>query len=168
MIEADILITGPIEMKVLQRIKQVLIDETNFDLTPRTCVIALGAWVPPKVPRGGKFFVTISPNRSDYPIDEQDYQQLTERFVVTVTPYTRVDLDPADIAEKILGDATRGLYIAKDEILRCLAGRMLFDSSGMPILREHLRVRFCSEPHYDQEARIAWIEIDFDAVFDRW
>ncbi|MCX7634206.1 MAG: hypothetical protein N2Z74_00490 [Syntrophales bacterium] len=164
----SIVITGPIEMKVLRRIKQLLIEEINLDLTSRNCVITIGVWVPPKIPRGGKFFVTISPNRSDYPIDEQDYRQLAERFVVTVTPYTRVELDPADVAEKILGDVSRGLYVAKDEILRCLAGRMIFDEGGLPMLREALRARFCSEPRYDEEARVAWIEIDFDAVFDRW
>lgn len=164
----SIVITGPIEMKVLRRIKQLLIEEINLDLTSRNCVITIGVWGPPKIPRGGKFFVTISPNRSDYPIDEQDYRQLAERFVVTVTPYTRVELDPADVAEKILGDVSRGLYVAKDEILRCLAGRMIFDEGGLPMLREALRARFCSEPRYDEEARVAWIEIDFDAVFDRW
>lgn len=157
-----------VETDLLQAIKSFLINQTNLGLNSSTCLISLGPQFPPKIPRGGRFLVRICPNRSDFPIDEQDSQQLAERMVITIVPYVRIDLDPADSAEAQLLDNTRGLYLAKEEIIRCLAGRMIFDQTGKPLLRDHLRVSFCGEPDYDQENRIAWLTIDFQAVFDRW
>ncbi|MBC7078108.1 MAG: hypothetical protein H5T92_07380 [Synergistales bacterium] len=156
-----------IESEILQAIRQILIVKTALGLNERTCLLTLSEFVPPKMPRGGRYFVTIAPNRSDFPIDEQDEQQLTERMVVTITAYVRVDLDPVDTAAAILLDAQRGLYMAKQEIILSLAGKMLFDAASRPLLREHLRVTFCSEPRHDTEQRLAWLSVDVQAVFDR-
>lgn len=157
-----------IEADILQAIRTLLIHNTGLGLNSNTCLISLNPNLPPKIPRGGKFFVRLCPNRSDFPLEEQDYQQLAERMVVTVVPYVRIEIDPVDSAEVLLFEQSRGLYRAKDEIIQCLAGKMLFDQAGQPMLREHLRVTFCGEPEYDQENRIAWLTIDVNAVFDRW
>jgi hypothetical protein len=152
------------ESDILQAILDRL--RSELQLGERTAFLALSHSEPPKVPRAGDWVLTVTPGRSQYPLEEQAFgQQLVEELVITVTIYTRIALDPVDHAEALILDATRGLAEAKRRVARALAGRMLF-SGPTPLVRDALELRFASEIHYAPEAHIAWQELDFAVRFD--
>jgi len=149
---------------VLNAVVQVL--RSELELSDRQCYLSIMPRLAPRILRGGKAVITVAPGRSQFPVPEQGTQQCVEEWFVTITIFTRVDLDPVDHAEAVLSDAERGLLGWKERILQTLVGRALFDEQNNPLLRDPLEAQFVTEVQFDPDKRVAWIELDFVARFD--
>jgi len=83
------------------------------------------AWQPlalEEVPRGGDYFLAVSPGEGRFEPAEQFPGNITEAWTFAVTIYVRCALDRADEAEKTLLNASRGLYERKRQVLAALVG----------------------------------------------
>jgi hypothetical protein len=152
--------------EVLQRIIEHL--RAALNLLPTQCVEAIEPSSPPEIARGGDFFITVSPGESFFVEGEQQIDNITEEWSVTVTAYSRIRLDYADTDEKLLRDASRGLLIAKGRILKALVGQDLEndETPAGTFLRQLLFAERCGRPMYDEKKTIGWISIDFGVHYD--
>jgi len=139
-----------------------------LNLLPTQCVEAIEPSAPPKIARGGDFFITVSPGDGFFVEGEQAAGNVTEEWTVTVTAYARVRLDYSDTDEKLLRDTSRGLLEAKRRILAALVGRDLNtdDTPAATFLRQLLFAQRCGRPMYDEKETIGWISLDFGVHYD--
>ena len=145
---------------------QALVAKLRSDLglsEPR-CYFSLSPFVPPKIPRAGDYVIAVSPGASTFPEEEQHTAFCIEHQFVSTTIYTRVELDPVDKAEQLLLEATRGLYQVKRLVMKSLVGADLLHQ-GQPFLAQLLRLESAQEPNYDQQKRVAWLELVWRMTF---
>jgi hypothetical protein len=135
----------------------------------------LDALAPPAIPKGGEWFIAISPTEVQFIEGEQAPPNVTEEWGIVLTIYTRIALDSTDHGEKLLRDATRGLLVLKREVLRALIGHDLQtespDDTGDTFVRQLVFARSCSRPwilEKDGEPRhmLGFFSIDFGIHFD--
>lgn len=101
----------------------------------------------PKVPSGSEYVLTLCFGDGDFPIEQQHSEQCCESLDLTVTAFSRVNLDSSNTDRMLLHDDRRGLLILKHKILKAV-----FDDpdpareSGQGFLRSYLSVRRSIRP----------------------
>lgn len=138
-------------------------------LPEHRCYETLEPLVDPPVPKGGDYFLTVSPGDGTFDEEMQvggGQDQLTELSSVTVTGYAKIALDPGDQATQILHKVSRGMLPIKQGILSALAAHDLLDSSGNQILRSYMHALRSWRPRYDPDSKIAMIAVSFGTDFD--
>tara|TARA_Y100000310_G_scaffold6676_1_gene7496 strand:- start:5938 stop:6441 length:504 start_codon:yes stop_codon:yes gene_type:complete len=153
---------------VLERIVLRLRDQLS--LNDRQCYETLEPLAPPVIPKGGEWFVSVSPGEGEFVPGEQVPANITEQWHVIVTAYTRIKLDPTDHDAKLLRDASRGLLTIKRSVLKAIVGHDLttgsVDSPDDTFLRNLLYASRSHKPNYDVEKQIGWIAIEVVVDFD--
>jgi hypothetical protein len=158
---------------VLERILARL--RSELGLNERQCYETLDALAPPAIPKGGEWFVAISPTEGQFIEGEQASPNVTEEWGIIATIYTRLALDSTDHDEKLLRDATRGLLVLKKELLAALIGRDLqlesADDTGDTFVRQLIFARTCHRPMIlerqgEPRAMLGMLSIDFGIHFD--
>lgn len=124
----------------------------------------------PRIPKGGDYFVAISPLDGAFHEGEQVPGNLTEEWGVAVTAYTRIKLDSTDHDEHLLRDASRGLLVLKGKILAALVGQDPATEEGDTFLRQLLFARSCRQPAVGElpetKTSIGLVTIEFGVNFD--
>jgi len=152
---------------VLQRVVARL--REALDLPEGRCYETLEPLADPEIPKGGDFFVTVSPGEGQFDEGMQDgggRAQLMERSSVTVTAYTKIRLDRSDHATHLLQKIHRGVLPLKHKLLAVLAGEDLTDEAGNRLLRHPLYALQAWRPRYNRESGIAMIAVAFGTDFD--
>jgi hypothetical protein len=149
--------------RVVARLRDVL------DLPDSRCYETLEPLIDPQIPKGGDFFLTVSPGNGHYDVGMQNgggRDQLMEQSSVSVTAYTKIRLDAADRATKLLHEVHRGVLPLKKKILDALVGVDLEDAEGNTFLRQPLYAMQSWAPRYNQDSGIAAIAVAFGTDFD--
>ena len=149
--------------RIVARLRDVL------DLPDHRCYETLEPLVDPPIPKGGEYFLTVSPGdgRFDVPMQEAaGAAQLMELASVTVTAYAKIALDPGDRATEILHKVARGMLPIKGDILRALVGHDLVDEDGNTFLRAYLYAMQSWRPRYNADTKIAMIAVAFGTDYD--
>jgi len=150
--------------EVIERIVARLL--AYLELGTRQVFETLEPLAPPTIPKGGPYFVTVSPGEGDFIEGEQAPGNITEEWYVTVTAYSRIRLDSTDHDQKLLRDASRGLLILKKKLLAALVGQDITDTGGDTFLRQLLFAKRAERPRHDRDKGIAWISVTFGVHFD--
>lgn len=110
--------TTPIELLglVLARLR------SELSLDANQCFLGYQPLALAELPRGGDYFLAVSPGPGRFEPAEQIAGNVIEDWTFTVTIYARSALDRADEAEQALLHATRGLYERKRQVLAALVG----------------------------------------------
>jgi len=142
---------------------------SELALPDHRCYETLVPLVDPPIPKGGPFFVTVSPGGGRF--DDAMFvgggeNQVSEQASVTVCAYAKIALDPGDRATQIMTEETRGMLRLKQRILKALSGHDLTDASGDTLLRSLLQPLQDWEPQYNFESKIARIGVGFATDFD--
>jgi len=95
---------------------------SELDLEANQCFLAYQPLALSELPRGGDYFLAVSPGGGRFEPAEQVAGNVTEDWTFTVTIYVRSALDRADEAEQALLSATGGLYERKRQVLAALVG----------------------------------------------
>ncbi len=132
------------QQAILERVADRLRDQ--LALPDEGVYLILEPLDPPKVPRGGKFFLGVSAGAGQFPLEEQVEGNITEDWTLGVTLYVRMALDQTDTASSRLLDTTRGLLPLKQTILAALVGWDLTLESGNTCLRQVLHCESASRP----------------------
>lgn len=158
---------------VLERILAKL--RSELGLNNRQCYETLDALAPPAIPKGGEWYVAISPTEGQFVEGEQAPPNVTEEWGIIVTIYTRIALDSTDHDEELLRNASRGLLVLKRAVLRALVGRDLQlespDDTGNTFVRQLIFARTCHRPvimerEGEPRAMLGMLSIEFDVHFD--
>lgn len=161
------------ESTVLARIVARL--QGQLSLNARQCFETVQADSPPEIPVGGGYFVAVAPGPGSFVPEEQVAGNITEDWSVTVTAFTRVQLDSAGHDTAVLRDTSRGLLELKRRLLKALCGHDLTTESGDTLLRQYLYAQHCSAPQIGAPLRagradgsvwVGWISITFGVSFD--
>lgn len=128
--------------RVLEQIVAHLREELK--LNDRTCYETLDP-LSPRIPKGGEYFVTVSPDDGVFVEGEQVAPNVTEEWGVIVTAYSRIRLDSTDHDERLLYNARRGLFELKRKILKALVGQDL-TYQGKEFLRNLFYAKHSSRP----------------------
>lgn len=94
----------------------------DLGLDANQCFLVWSPRNPDHIPRGGEWFVTVSPGAGDFQPGEQVTGNITEEWTFDVTIYVRSALDRPDEAETALIDIQRGLFARKRQILKAIVG----------------------------------------------
>lgn len=140
-----------------------------LDLPEARCYETLEPLVDPEIPKGGDYFLTVSPGDGHFDEGMQDgggRGQLMERSSFTVTAYTKIRLDRGDHATHLLQKVHRGVLHLKRKILAALVMEDLADEDGRPILRHPLYALQAWRPRYNHQTGIAMIAVGFGTDFD--
>ena len=129
---------------VLERVVARLRDQLKMN--DRQCYETLDAFSPPIIPKGGAWCVAVSAGDSAFETGEQAPGNFTEDWDITVTAYTRMALDPADHAEKLLRAKGRGMLVLKRKILAALVGHDLTNEDADTFLRTPLYAKRAHRP----------------------
>jgi hypothetical protein len=138
-------------------------------LPEHRCYETLEPLVDPPIPKGGYYFLTVSPGDGRYDEGMQvggGAEQLMEMASVTVTAYALIALDPGDTATEILHKVNRGMLPIKKAILDALVGHDLTDSGGNYLLRQQIYAIQAWRPRYNKDTKIAMIAVGFGTDFD--
>ncbi len=141
-------------------------------LNERQCYEALDSQSPPSIPIGGEYFLTVAPGDGDFIDGEQAVGNVTEDWAVTVTIYSRVQLDQTDHDKETLSVAGRGLLRLKKDVLKALVGHDLAEEDDDTFLRQTLyairatRPELVSKGGATQGMALAVMRIDFGVSFD--
>lgn len=149
--------------RVVARLREAL------DLSEGRCYETLEPLLEPEIPKGGDYFLTVSPGDGHFDEGMQDgggRAQLMERSSVTVTAYTKIRLDRGDHAAGILQEVNRGVLHLKRKILAVLVGEDLADEEGNLLLRHPLYALQSWRPRYLAKSGIAMIAVGFGTDFD--
>lgn len=149
--------------QIVARLRDVL------DLPAHRCYETLEPLTDPPVPKGGEYFLTVSPGDGHFDEGMQaggGAAQLMERSSVSVTAYAKIALDPGDQATEILHEVSRGMLPIKKGILRALVGHDLQDEDDNYLLRSQLYALQSWRPRYLPDAKIAMIAVGFGTDFD--
>lgn len=152
---------------ILTRIVARLRDALS--LPAHRCYETLEPLVDPPIPKGGDYFLTVSPGDGRFDEGMQvggGIGQLMELSSVTVTAYAKIALDPGDQATQILHKVSRGTLPIKGLILGALVGHDLADESGNYLLRQHIYALQAWRPRYNPDSKIAMIAVGFGVDFD--
>lgn len=140
--------------------------KSELALPENRCYLTTEPEAPPKIPRGGDYFVSIALGDSQFVTDNQAPEQISEENTVIVTFYTRVQLDTPDAGERVLLLAARGLLPIKRKILKALVGHDLALPTGETFLRQLLFATHAARPRYDAQEAIAYQSISFAVDYD--
>lgn len=148
---------------VVARLREIL------QLGEALCYETLEPLTDPPIPKGGEYFLTVSPG--DGTFDEALQAgggrfQVTELGSVTVTAYAKIRLDPGDRATEILHTVGRGMAHIKAAILDALVGHDLEDAAGDLLLRHPLYAMRSWRPQYNPDTGIARVAVGFGVDFD--
>lgn len=149
--------------RIVARLRDVL------ELPEHRCYETLEPLVDPPIPKGGDYFLTVSPGDGRFDEGMQvggGAAQLMEMSSVTVTAYARIALDPADRATQILQKVNRGMLPLKQAILVALVGHDLADEEDNTLLRAQLYAVQAWRPRYMPDSKIAMIAVGFGTDFD--
>jgi hypothetical protein len=148
---------------VVDRLREIL------QLSKALCYETLEPLVDPPIPKGGEYFLTVSPGDSVF--DEALQAgggrfQLTEMGSVTVTAYAKIRLDAGDRVTEVLHTVGRGMMPIKLRILDALVGHDLADAAGDLLLRHPIYAMRSWRPQYNAESGIARVAVGFGTDFD--
>lgn len=152
------------QITVLQLITEHL--RTQLDLNETRCYRAIDPSIPPKIPVGGPYHVSVALGHGSFETGEQMPENITEQSIVSVTGYSRIQLDPIDKSQFLLDDAERGLLTIKRLILKALVGHDPATEGGDVFVRQLLYAISAHKPEYDTDKSLGWISIDFGVDFD--
>ena len=139
---------------------------SELDLGERACYLTLDPDSPPIIPKGGKYFVTISPTSGEFTPGEQIPGNISERSDVTVTVYTRVRLDSTDHDRRMLLHATRGLIGLQMKVLGALVGKEIVGEDGETYLRTLAHITHTTTPRFDVGRGIGSLSADVAIEYD--
>jgi len=142
---------------------------SELTLPDHRCYETLEPLVDPPVPKGGDYFLTVSPGDGRFDEGMQvggGADQLMEMSSVTVTAYSKIVLDPGDRATQILHKVSRGMLPIKKLILGSLVGHDLLDGDGNSLLRAYLYAIQSWRPRYNKDSKIAMIAVGFGTDYD--
>lgn len=120
----------------------------------------------------GDIMLTVCPGDGDFPIDEQAGPQLAENSDVTVTWFTKIQLDRQQKVKNMLHEAERGILPWKARILRCMlptaatGGNEILLPSGSRFLRDQIFVKRYNRANWDKDKQVAWASLIFGVNFD--
>lgn len=152
---------------ILTRIVARLRDELELPAT--RCYETLTPLDEPPIPKGGDYFLTVSPGNGSFDVEMQSgggVYQLMEMSSVTVTGYAMVALDPVDKETQVLHKVTRGTLPIKRAILKALAGHDLQDGDDNEMLRSFIYAIRAWNPQYNRDTKMARFAIAFGIDFD--
>lgn len=149
--------------RIVARLRDVL------DLPEHRCYETLEPLADPPIPKGGDYFLTVSPGDGRFDVAMQEAagaEQLQELASVTVTAYSKIALDPGDRATEILHKVSRGMLPLKRGILAALVGHDLLDEDGNSFLRSYLYAIQSWRPRYNADSKIAAVAVAFGTDYD--
>jgi hypothetical protein len=122
---------------------------------------------PPAGLPGGNFWLTVTVGDGSFPLEEQFPEQLREEVEITVTGFSRVELDEKGRDHKLLKDAERGLLAIKRKILSII-GQQLKKPDGTPIGADRIYARRATRPEAVSNERdnLGTVSVSFALAFD--
>ena len=155
---------------ILDRLVDFL--RAELPLGERSCYLTINPAAVPVIPKGGDYFVTVSPGPGRFVEGEQVPVNVTEEWSITVTAFTRIKLDSTDHDKQVLLNAARGLIVLKRRLLKALVGvDLAIEADGAEgFLRNLLFAKSATRPEHGQwtggEQMLSWISVDFGVDFD--
>lgn len=119
---------------------------------------------PPVAPPGGDFWIHVGLGDGQFPLEEQDDEQLRETLDLTVVAFTRVQLDGANRDRQFLLNPKFGASALKRKLLLLVGEQLTIDDE--PILASRVYARRSLRASYDEREAVGWAGIEFGLEFD--
>ncbi len=127
---------------------------------PTVNILAPGEALP-----GGEFFITITVGDGQFPLEEQDDEQLRENCQFTAMAFLRKTADWGGRDTQFLLDRRRGALALQNRLL-LIVGEELKDPPGDFLIASRVYAVGTIAPTYDDVKLLGWTGVRFGVEFD--